>query len=217
MASERVERPVWRKFHTRFSDRAAHWVKSGGHAVVYADDGRMWMVVGVDRRRKLTELALWSLLAVEQQTAPIVKHGPFEGLRRARVEPHAEWAVLDWCDRDSGFEHPTRILELDCLECAACCHDASVVLDDDDLKRFRNAGRADLTTSRYVRRRADGRVHLRFLREGRCQHLGVDYRCAIYAIRPFNCSAFPVGSEACLAAREATRSIRDEAPEARTS
>jgi Fe-S-cluster containining protein len=39
----------------------------------------------------------------------------------------------------------------------------------------------------------------------------VDNRCAIYAIRPFNCSVFPVGSEACLAARESTLHVRDDA------
>jgi uncharacterized protein len=52
-------------------------------------------------------------------------------------------------------------------------------------------------------------VTLRFLGKGPCQHLQRDKKCRIYPIRPDNCSAFVVGSEACLAAREDTLGLRD--------
>ncbi len=53
---------------------------------------------------------------------------------------------------------------------------------------------------------------LRFLANGRCRNLGADNKCAIYPIRPDNCSVFVVGSEACLSAREETLKVRGGAP-----
>jgi Fe-S-cluster containining protein len=212
MSKTQVVRPVWRKFHDRFLARAADWVKSGGHALVYSDKGELRMLLGVDDDGKLTEFALWSLLAVEQRAAKTVERGPARGLRIARVQSHAEWAVVDWCERDSAYEAPTRVLHLDCLECAACCHEASVLLDESDLDRFREAGRADLVSRKFIKRSRDGKVHLRFEKGGKCQHLLSDRKCAIYEIRPFNCSVFPAGSEACLAARESTNQWRDGVP-----
>ncbi|MBK6515628.1 MAG: YkgJ family cysteine cluster protein [Polyangiaceae bacterium] len=207
----RVERPVWRRFIPRFVDRAAAWVRAGGHAAVQHDERHIDMLLGVDAEGRLTEAGLWSILALDQRRALRVKDGPGAGLMRARAAPHATRAVLDWCDRDSMLEGPTRRLELACLDCGACCQEANVLLDDDDLERFRAGGRADLTRPPYVRRARDGKVTLRFAKDGRCQHLAADNKCHIYSLRPFNCSVFPVGSEACLAAREATLGIRDDA------
>ena len=212
MAKTKVVRPVWRKFHERFTTRAAAWVRAGGHAVVYRDDGDLTLLLGTTEHGELTEAALWSILAVEQHRSRVLRDGPAKGLRAAHVQPHAEWAVIDWCERDSGFEAPTRVLHLDCLACAACCHDANVLLDEEDLERFRDAGRADLTTSRFIKRSRDGKRHLRFLKESACQHLHTDNKCQIYELRPYNCRVFPAGSEACLAARESTREWRDGVP-----
>lgn len=207
----RIERPVWRRFHERFSSRAVDWVRQGGHAVVQKTPRDLTFVLPEGEDGKLTEYALWSLLAVLQYQARRATEGPFKGLRVARVQPHSIQAVDDWLERDSVHPGPSRVLKLDCLDCGACCVDSDVQLGDDDLEVFRAGGREDLTTSRYIKRSRDGKVRLRFLKSdgGRCQHLQKDLKCKIYELRPYNCSVFPVGSEACLAARESTLSLRD--------
>ena len=48
-------------------------------------------------------------------------------------------------------------------------------------------------------------------KDKRCKHLGEDYRCAIYSIRPDACSTFPPASECCLSAREEELGIVDGA------
>lgn len=217
MPASRIVRPVWRKFQHRFFARAVRWVKDGGHAVIVHDSdkasggrGKLEVLLGVDAKGELTEFALWALLSVEQRRARLVTEGPAKGLRITGVGRHARYAVLDWCERDSVFDAATRSLDLDCLACGACCHDSNVLLDQDDLDRFRAAGRDDLTTSAYIKRSRDGKVRLRFLGKGPCQHLATDNKCQIYVLRPFNCSVFPAGSEACLAARESTHQWRDD-------
>lgn len=168
------------------------------------------MLLGVGDDGKLTELGQWSLLAIEQQRWRRVKEGPAQGLATAKVKPSYGGSVIDWCDRDSIHAGTTRKIKLDCLECGACCHDANVLLDDDDFDRWREAGRRDLLGAAYLKR-ADGKVTLRFAESGRCQNLQRDNKCKIYEIRPDNCRVFVVGSEACLAAREDTLGIRDGA------
>ncbi len=211
MSRTRLARPVWRRFADRFLSRAAAWVRSGGHAAVVRDDGVIELYLGVDGKGRITEAGRWSVLALDQERYRRVKDGPAAGLFRARVGAHAVEAALDWCERDSIHQGPTRTLDLDCLDCGACCHEANVILYDADLERFREAGRPELTTRTYVRRARDGKVTLRFLRDGRCQQLAQDNRCFIYEIRPHNCRVFPAGSEACLAARESTLGVRDGA------
>jgi uncharacterized protein len=211
MSAYVIDRPVWRRFQERFLARAATHVRRGGHAAIERENGDVTMLLGVDRAGKITELGLWSILAIEQRRWRRVKDGPAKGLASARVDPDFGGSVLDWCDRDSIHEGPTREIALDCLDCGACCHEANVLLDEDDFERWRGAGRKDLINRAYLKRR-DGKVTLRFLANGRCRNLGADNKCGIYAIRPDNCSVFVVGSEACLAAREDTLKIRDGAP-----
>lgn len=206
-----IVRPVWRSFKEGYIARAAAWVRRGGHAVVLRANGAHDLLLGVDAGGKITELGYWSLLAIEQQRWRRVKDGPAAGLATARVRAAYEGSVMDWCERDSIHELATRTIELDCLECGACCHEANVQLDDDDFDRWRQAGRKDLMDRAYIKR-ANGKVTLRFLDNGRCRNLGGDNKCAIYPIRPDNCSAFIVGSEACLAAREDTLKLRDGLP-----
>jgi uncharacterized protein len=187
-------------------------VRAGGHAAIVLPDERVDLLLSIGQDGKLTELGLWSLLSIEQQRFRRVSEGPAQGLATARVKRQYEGSVLDWCERDSTHPGAMRDVALDCLACGACCHDANVVLDEVDLARFRGAGRGDLTGRTYVRRARDGKITLRFAASGRCQHLCEDRRCAIYEIRPDNCRAFVVGSEACLSAREETLGIRDGAP-----
>ncbi len=209
MSAYEVERPIWRTFKPAFLTRAAAHVRAGGHAVIVREDEALEMILGVDAKGKITELGLWSILAIEQQRWRRVVDGPAKGLATARVKPDYEGAVLDWCDRDSMHEGPSRLIRLDCLACAACCHESNVVLDEADLERFRKGGRPDLLGRAYIKRARDGRITLRFAETGQCQHLGRDKKCAVYTIRPDNCRAFVVGSEACLAAREDTLGYRD--------
>ena len=176
------------------------------------DDGAYDLILGVDDRGKITELGLWTLLSIEQQRWRRVKDGPAEGLATARVRAAYEGSVMDWCERDSFHEGPTRSVDLDCLACGACCHESNVILDKADFDRWRKAGRRDLMDKAYIKRK-NGKVTLRFLDDGRCRNLGRDNKCGIYTIRPDNCAAFVVGSEACLAAREETLKIRDGLPE----
>jgi Fe-S-cluster containining protein len=203
-----ITRPVWRRFATRFLARAAAHVRKGGHAVVEREGGGVDLILGVDAGGKITELGLWSILAIEQQRWRRAKEGPAKGLAITRVSDRFEGSVLDWCDRDSIHEGPTRALHLDCLECGACCHEANVLLDEVDFDRWKKAGRKDLLGRAYLKR-SDGKITLRFAASGRCQNLAADNKCGIYTIRPDNCAAFVVGSEACLAAREDTLHLRD--------
>ena len=168
-----VVRPVWRSFQERFLARAAAHVKKGGHAaIVRKDDEGVDMLLGVDKATgKITELGYWSVLSIEQQRWRRVKEGPAKGLAIVRVREDFEGAVLDWCERDSIHEGPTREVTLDCLECGACCHEANVVLDDADFDRWKQAGRKDLMDKAYLKRK-NGRVTLRFLDNGRCRNLG---------------------------------------------
>ena len=209
MSAYVIERPVWRRFRPRYLERAAAHVRRGGHAAIVRDDGSVEVLLTVDAKGKITELGRWSLLAIEQQRWRRVKEGAATGLAWARVNADYGGSVLDWCERDSVHPGATRKVKLDCLECAACCHDANVLLDRDDFTRWRKAGRADLCDKAYIKRASDGKVTLRFAASGKCQHLGRDKKCRIYSIRPDNCSVFVVGSEACLAAREDTLGLRD--------
>ena len=204
-----IERPVWRRFRPEFIARAAAYVRKGGHAAIVHKNGRVDVLLTVGKDGKITELGLWSLLAIEQRRWRRVKIGAAKNLATARVAPKFTGSVVDWCDRDSVHEGPTRTMNLDCLECAACCHDANVLLDEADFDRFREGGRPDLVHRDYIKRWRDGRITLRFLSKGPCQHLRRDKKCRIYPIRPDNCRAFVVGSEACLAAREDTLKLRD--------
>ena len=209
MSAYVVVRPVWRRFRPLYLARAAAHVRRGGHAAIVREDGEIELLLTVDAKGKITELGQWSLLSIERQRWRRVKEGPARGLARARVDPSYGGSVLDWCERDSVHPGATRSMRLDCLECAACCHDANVLLDRDDFARWRKAGRADLVDKAYLKRARDGKVTLRFADSGKCQHLGPDKKCRIYAIRPDNCAVFVVGSEACLAAREDTLGLRD--------
>jgi len=216
-----TDRPVWRRFEARFVDRAAAWVRAGGSAALVhpksararaTTAARVDMILATDDAGGITESGYWSILSLEQRRWTRITSGKGKGLATARVQSHAIEAVLDWCERDSIYEGPVRRMRLDCLECGACCHDSNVILYDEDLERFREGGRPDLTKKPFVERR-NGKLRLRFVGGGACQHLDSrDLKCGIYAIRPFNCSVFPVASEACLAARESTRGWRDGAP-----
>lgn len=207
-----IARPVWRRFKPRFLAKAVAHVKRGGFAAIEDETGQVKVLLPVDEAGKVTELGQWALLSIEQRAWKRVKEGLGVGLATAKIRAKYAGSVLDWCERDAVHEGSTRTIVLDCLECAACCHEANVLLDEADFERFREGGRPDLVNKAYIKRSRDGKITLRFAKDGRCQHLQTDRKCAIYLIRPDNCRVFVVGSEACLAAREDTLKLRDGAP-----
>jgi hypothetical protein len=211
--SQDIARPIWRRFKPRFFRSAVQHVRRGGAAAIDdAAQATVDVLLPIDEKGKITELARWALLAIEHRRFRYAKSGFAAGLATATVRADYAGSVLDWCTRDAVHGGSTRAFPVDCVTCAACCHDSNVVLDRADLARFRDGGRPDLAGRAYVKRARDGKITLRFLGPGPCQHLAVDKRCSIYELRPDNCRVFLEGSEACLAAREDTLGVRDGAP-----
>ena len=90
MSAYVVVRPIWRRFHPRYLERAASHVRRGGHAAIVHDDDEIEVLLTVDDKGRITELGQWSLLAIEQKRWRRVKEGPAMGLARARVNPDVE-------------------------------------------------------------------------------------------------------------------------------
>lgn len=208
MTVVRVRRPTWRSFRPEFEERACAFVRRGGHAAI-ARPNRVDALLGTDASGRITELGRWALLSIGVTRHEMVCAGPAAGLARARVPADYEGAVLDWCARDAAFRGATHVVLLDCLACAACCHDSRVEISRRDAARFRRAERAELLATPFVRRDASGKLHLPMRASGACVHLTGERACSIYPIRPDGCRAFVAGSEPCLAARHETLGLRD--------
>ncbi len=210
MSATRVSRPVVRSFWQPYVAEAAAWVHAGGHAVVWLSARKGRLVFRRPRDDDEFDLGKWSALDLGRVDHSIATRGAFQGLAYVRI-PHDCYSIVrDRVVRDSVHEGPTRDIELDCLECAACCKDNRVELDGDDVDRFERAGRRDLTRPPYARRE-NGSIVLVLRRDKRCKHLGEDNRCGVYELRPSACRTFPAGSECCLSAREEELGIVDGA------
>jgi Fe-S-cluster containining protein len=204
----RVVRPVVRSYRWPHLEEAAAWVRAGGHAVVWISPRKARLVFARPRAGDDNDLGRWSVLDMGLSDHRLVKRGPFEGMAYIPV-PHDCYAIVRFrIVRDSVHAEATRAMELDCLECGACCKDNRVVLDDVDVARFEKAGRGDLARPPYSKR-DDGSIVLVLRKDKRCKHLADDNKCGIYPIRPDACSTFPVGSECCLSAREEEMEIVD--------
>jgi hypothetical protein len=206
-----VTRPVVRSFHERFIREAARYVRAGGHAIVWtaAPKERATLVF----RKPVhddSDLGFWAVMDLGKQRYRVEDQGALAGLATFKVPRDCEDIVRHWVERDSVFEGPTRTMVLDCLTCGACCRDNKVILEDEDLARFAQAGRAELARRPYARK-DDGRVILTLRRDKDCKHLAADNKCGIYDIRPNACSTFPMGSECCLFAREEELGVIDGA------
>lgn len=200
MTIEARRRPVWRTYDAQWALNAAAHVRAGGHAVMRARGGPWWMVLPCDDDGMLPELSAWALLDLGVAEFSVVPSGPFEGRVSATLTPRQRRIVEAWCDRDATQGESTVEVALDCMACAMCCRHNRVELEEpDDLARWTAAGRDDLAGSAFVRRRG-GRRYLRLAPSGDCVHL-VGNACGVYALRPNNCRAFPMGSEGCLSAR----------------
>jgi uncharacterized protein len=206
---QRIRRPVWRSFQPRFLENAVAHVRRGGFAAVFRPDGEMRLLLPRTPGGSLTEMARWALLAIDIRRFGLARTGPARGLFVVRVKPRDRDVIREWCERDGVCPRSTHPVDLDCSACGACCRDNRVVIEKSDALRWRRAGRADLAGRAYLRS-SGGTVLLRLLHDGSCVHLTQPrHRCSIYDVRPDNCRAFPVGSEACLAARLESLGIVD--------
>lgn len=206
----RVVRPVVRSYRPPYFAEAASWVRSGGHAVVWIAPRKARLFFRKPRHGDERDLGYWSALDIGRLEYSVARRGAFAGMAYVRV-PHDCYGIIrERIVRDSIHPGPTRALELDCLECGACCKDNRVELESEDVARFERAGRGELARPPYARR-DDGAIVLVLRRDKRCKHLGEDNKCAIYALRPDSCSSFPVGSECCLSSREEEMGIVDGA------
>jgi hypothetical protein len=208
LAGSRVIRPVVRAFERRFEREAALHVRAGGHAIVWASPRRGRLVFQKPRGAEENDLGYWALLDMGRTEWTTVEVGPLRGLAVAPVPRDCVDLAKDRVVRDSVHRGSTRVMFLDCEQCAACCRDNRVELDKDDVERFRRGGRPELARPPYVRK--DGKkLILRLLQSKNCRHLLPNKRCGIYPIRPGSCRTFPAGSEGCLFSREEELGIVD--------
>lgn len=185
-------------------------MRAGGHAVVWIAPRKARLVFARPAGKDEDDLGYWSVLDLGRTDYRLARRGPFEGLAYIPV-PHDCYAIVRArVVRDSIHPGATRAIDLDCLDCGACCKDNRVILDDVDVERFQKAGRGDLARPPYAKR-DDGSIVLVLRKDKCCKHLAADNKCGIYGIRPDACSTFPVGSECCLSSREEEMGIVDGA------
>jgi Fe-S-cluster containining protein len=195
-----VVRPLWRAFEKSQLRAAAKHALAGGISVVKEDRWRLLGDAGPPGE-DLPLLVDWAIRAVEAKKWSEVTEGPAKGCVEAPITRDWRQRVTEWVTRDLAFEGSTSAATFDCQNCAACCRDNKVVLDLEDLERFKAGGRPDL----IKRTQKKGIVRLLPLvrtKDRSCIHLAKDLRCSIYAVRPFMCRDFPAGTEQCMTSRE---------------
>lgn len=195
-------RPIVRSFKVKYLKEAIAHVRGGGHAFVWESDKRAQLVFQTPAPGDDENFGAWSVYDMGKRSWTDHTRGTFRGLSSTLVPRDCLWIAKRRTERDSIYPGPTRMIDLDCTKCAACCRDNEVILSEEDLQRFRDGGRPDLAKPPYAKRQKDGRVLLTLLENKRCRHLKRDNRCGIYELRPHPCSEFPSGSECCLFARE---------------
>jgi Fe-S-cluster containining protein len=211
VAAIEVVRPIVRSFNARQWRVAAHHVRKGGHAVVWEHRTRARLLVPCPNADDPMDLAHFAILDLGKQRYDVSTRGITKGLATTLVPRDCNDIVRQRIERDRIHRGATRRIMLDCTSCAACCYSNRVVLDEDDVERFRQGGRAQFARMPYARR-SRGKVVLRLAPDKGCIHLGVSNRCGIYAIRPTMCRDFPAGSECCLSARAEEFDLHDGAP-----
>jgi uncharacterized protein len=212
MAARAIFRPLVRSFKRKYAREAAAHVRAGGHAVVWENDQRALLVFSKPAAGDDADFGLWAVYDMGKWRWREIDRGALKGLAMTLVPRDCLWIVKRRAERDSIHPGAKRKMVLDCTRCAACCQDNEVILLKEDLARFKEGGREDLTKPPFSKRHKDGRILLTLLPSKRCRHLEADNRCGIYAIRPHACSEFPAGSECCLFAREDILKIHDGVP-----
>ena len=204
-----LHRPIVRSFKSKYTKEAVAHVRAGGHAVVWENDKRAHLLFQDPPTDKPEDFGAWAVYDMGKSTWITHHRGTFKGLATTLVPRDCLWIARRRAERDSVHPGPTRTMSLDCTKCAACCRDNEVILGAADIKRFKDAGRSDLTKAPYAKRDSEGKLVLTLLPNKRCHHLKRDNRCGIYERRPHPCSEFPAGSECCLFAREDVFDIYD--------
>jgi len=209
MAATATYRPIVRSFDVKYSKEAAAHVRAGGHAVVWEKKNRAILVFKEPKKDDPDDFGLWAIYDMAKWRWKKIPSGALRGLAMTLVPRDCLWIVKRRAERDSVHPGPTRKVAFDCTRCAACCHDNEVYLLEDDIERFREAGRGELAKPPYAKRHRDGRIILTLLESKKCRHLLRSNKCGIYDIRPHACSEFPMGSECCLFAREEILKVHD--------
>ncbi len=196
---ETITRPLWRAFAPNRLSQAARHARAGGLSVVRE---RQWQMLGDagPPGEPVPQSVDWAIRAIEAARWAEITDGVARGLVQAPITRDWRERVTEWVERDAAFEGATTTLSLDCETCGACCVANAVVLDDEDLARFRAGGREDLV----ARTRKRGGVRMLPLLRTKpkpCVHLN-NLRCTIYEVRPNMCRDFPAGTEQCLTSRE---------------
>ena len=201
-------RPIVRSFKRKYTKEAAAYVRSGGHAIVWENDTRAVLVFQSPSDDNPDDYGAWAVYDMGKSKWHTHDRGAFKGLATTLIPRSCLWIAKRRTERDSIHPGPTRKMDIDCTDCAACCRDNEVILQEEDIKRFKDAGRGDLVKPPFAKRE-DGRLVLTLLPNKYCHHLQGDNRCGIYELRPHSCSEFPMGSECCLYAREDVLSLYD--------
>ena len=202
-------RPIVRSFKRKYTKEAAAHVRAGGHAIVWENDNRALLLFQSPPADVPEDYGAWAVYDMGKWRWHNHTRGTLKGLSTTLVPRDCLWIAKRRTERDSIHPGPTRKMDLDCTKCAACCRDNEVILQDDDVKRFKDAGRGELARAPFAKRNADGRLVLTLLPNKKCRHLKRDNKCGIYELRPHPCSEFPAGSECCLFAREDVLGIYD--------
>jgi Fe-S-cluster containining protein len=195
-------RPIVRSFKRKYTKEAAAHVRAGGHAVVWENDARATLVFQEPPEGVEDDFGAWAVYDMGKSSWHTHTRGTFKGLSTTLIPRDCLWIAKRRTARDSIHPGPTRKMNIDCTECAACCRDNEVILQPADVARFKDGGRPELAKAPYAKRHKDGRIILTLLPNKSCRHLQGDNRCGIYELRPFSCSEFPMGSECCIFARE---------------
>ncbi len=203
-----VIRPVVRSYLYRSLRDAAEHVRAGGHAIVWPNKKKAMLVFAAPAKGDHANLGAWAVYDLGKSRWQVHTRGVLKGLASTLVPRDCHDIVKHWASRDAIHYESTRQVAFDCTECAACCRDNEVILQDDDVQRFKDAGRGELAKPPYARRK-DGRLTLTLLRSKSCRHLSSDKLCGIYDLRPRSCSEFPMGSECCLFARQDGLNVHD--------
>jgi uncharacterized protein len=210
-----VLRPIVRSFKRRFVKEAAAHVRAGGHAILWENEKRALLVFPKPDDDDPEDFGAWAVYDMGKWRWHVHTAGTLKGLASTLVPRDCLWIAKRRTERDSIHPGTQRKIAIDCTKCAACCQDNEVVLQPDDIDRFKKAGRGELAKAPFAKRHKDGRIILTLLPSKRCRHLAKDNRCGIYEIRPHPCSEFPMGSECCLFARADILNLHDGvAPEA---
>lgn len=98
--------------------------------------------------------------------------------------------------------HDEAFEKIDCLQCAACCKNYSPRFKTPDVKRIsKHLGiKESVFIETYLRVDEDGDF---VVKASPCPFLGEDNFCAIYDVRPSDCSRFPYTDEDVIVKRQA--------------